>query len=90
MIGTLLKAFAYSQAPKTTFVFRHPVGAAQWTKVPFDLRTAYAPKLVAVATALIVAPLAYRLGKRAGAGEARWPGPPAKRYPSSAPVQLDD
>jgi hypothetical protein len=66
MIRTLLKLFAYTQAPKTTFSLLHPIKAAQVVKTPFDLRTAYAPRLTAVATALVVAPLAYRLGKRAG------------------------
>lgn len=68
MIRTLLKLLAYSQAPRVTFSVRHPVTAVQLVKTPFDLRTAYAPRLTAVATALVVAPIAYRLGKRAGEG----------------------
>lgn len=68
MIGTLLKLFAYSQAPKATFTLRHPVVRAQLAKTPFDLRTAYAPRIAVVATALIVGPLAYRVGKRIGEG----------------------
>lgn len=71
MVRTLLKLFAYSQAPKTTFSLLHPVRAAQVAKTPFDLKTAYAPRLTAIATALVVAPLAYRLGKRAGTGALR-------------------
>lgn len=73
MIGKLLKAYAYTQAPKKTFFVRHPVKSLQLKKLPFDLRTAYAPRLVAVATAVLVAPLAYRLGKRAGEGTLRTP-----------------
>lgn len=68
MIRTLLALYAYTQAPKTTFSLLHPVRAAQLVKTPFDLRTAYAPRLTALATALVVGPLAYRLGKRAGEG----------------------
>lgn len=68
MIRTLLALLAYSQAPKTTFSLLHPVKAAQLVKTPFDLKTAYAPRLTALATALIVGPLAYRLGRRAGEG----------------------
>lgn len=68
MLGSLLKLFAYSQAPRTTFALRHPVTSAQLLKTPFDLKHAYAPRLTAAATALLVAPLAYRLGKRAGEG----------------------
>ncbi len=68
MIRMLLKLFAYTQAPKTTFSLLHPVKAAQLVKTPFDLRTAYAPRLTALAAALLVGPLAYRIGKRAGQG----------------------
>jgi hypothetical protein len=68
MIGKLFKLVAYTQAPKTTFTLRHPVAAAQLVKTPFDLRTAYAPRITAAVTALLVAPLAYRVGKRVGEG----------------------
>lgn len=73
MIWGLLKLIAFTQAPKTTFALLRPVTAAQVVKTPFDLKTAYAPRLTAMATALLVAPLAYRLGKRAGAGTLRTP-----------------
>lgn len=82
MLGTLLKLLAYSQAPRTTFAVRHPVVAAQLVKTPFDLRTAYAPRLSVVATALLVAPLAYRLGKRAGEGTLRRPRGRAEAAPT--------
>ena len=64
MLGKLLKMYAYSQKPKSTFAVLHPIKTAQLAKVPFDLRTAYAPRLTALAAALLIAPLAYRLGKR--------------------------
>lgn len=76
MLGTLLKLFAYSQAPRTTFAVRNPVKAAQWVKTPFDLKTAYAPRLTALAAVLLVAPMAYRLGKRAGQGTLHSPRTP--------------
>lgn len=79
MIRTFLTLFAYFQAPKTTFSLLHPVKAAQLVKTPFDLKTAYAPRLTAVATALLVGPLAYRVGKRAGEGTLFSPG--ARRRP---------
>lgn len=82
MIGSLLKLFAYSQKPKSTFAALHPVRAAQVVKTPFDLRTAYAPRITAMATALIVAPLAYRLGKRVGQRAPR--AQPAR--PAPAPI----
>ena len=74
MIGTILKLLAYTQAPKRTFLMLHPVKTAQVAKTPFDFRTAYAPRLAAIATALVVGPLAYRLGKRAGEGTLFTPG----------------
>jgi hypothetical protein len=73
MIGRLFKLFAYSRAPKTTFAALHPVPAIQLVKTPFDFRTAYAPRIAAVVTALLVGPLAYRVGKRIGAGAMREP-----------------
>jgi hypothetical protein len=73
MIRALFKLLAYTQAPRATFTLLHPVKAAQVVKTPFDLRTAYAPRLTAIATALLVGPLAYRLGKRAGQGTLRTP-----------------
>lgn len=87
MVRTLLKLFAYAQAPKTTFSLLHPVRAAQVAKTPFDLKTAYAPRLTAIATALVVAPLAYRLGKRAGEGTLRRAGrvSPAPGAPTRTP-----
>ncbi len=81
MIGKLLKLYAYSQAPKTTFVLRHPVKSAQLVKVPFDLKHAYAPRLTALATALLVGPLAFRLGKRAARGTLFTPGAGASSQP---------
>lgn len=87
MIRTLLKLLAYSHAPRTTFAARHPITAAQLVKTPFDLRTAYAPRLTAVATALVVAPIAYRLGRRSGEGTLFTPrrGAPAVLYDEPQP-----
>jgi hypothetical protein len=68
MLKTVIKALAYAQAPRTTFTVLHPEKAVQIAKVPFDLRTAYAPRLIALGAALLIAPLAFRLGKRAGDG----------------------
>ncbi|MDQ3389041.1 MAG: hypothetical protein M3483_05995 [Gemmatimonadota bacterium] len=68
MLTRILKAVAYTQKPRATFAILHPVTAAQLVKLPFDLRTAYAPRVTAVLAALVVAPLAYRLGRRSSAG----------------------
>ena len=74
MIGTLLKAYAYVRAPRITAVTLHPVRAVQWLKVPFDLKTAYAPRLTALTAAVVVGPLAFRLGKRSAEGTLYTPG----------------
>jgi hypothetical protein len=80
MLGKLLKVIAYKRAPAATFTVLHPIETAQWVKVPWDLRYAYAPRLTALLTALLVAPLAFRLGKRAAEG--------TLFYPSSRPDHL--
>lgn len=66
MIGTLFKLFAYTQAPKRTFAFLHPKKAAKTAVLPWDIEHGYGPRLAVLATAVLVAPLAYRLGRRAG------------------------
>lgn len=66
MIATLFKMFAYTQAPKRTFAFLHPKKAAKTAVVPWDIEHGYGPRLAVLATAVLVAPLAYRLGRRAG------------------------
>lgn len=76
MLRPLLKLIAYTQAPLPTFALLHPVKGAQVVKTPFDLRTAYAPRITAIVTALIVGPLAFRLGKRAARGTLFTPGVP--------------
>lgn len=82
MLTTLLKLAAYTRAPRATFAVLHPIRTAQLAKVPFDLKTAYAPRITAVAAAILVAPLAYRLGKRAGEGTLLTPRRSAGMLPS--------
>jgi hypothetical protein len=77
MLGTLLRTIAYSKAPGATFQAEHPRTAANLKKVRPDLRNAYAPRLVVVATALVVAPLAYRIGRRMAAESLRRSTPAA-------------
>ncbi|HEV2130962.1 MAG TPA: hypothetical protein VGR27_07665 [Longimicrobiaceae bacterium] len=78
MIGTLLKLVAYSQAPETTLQLRKWVSQrgrlAKSRRVPLDLRQAWAPRLAVVVTAVIVGPLAYRLGRRSAQGTLWTPG----------------
>ena len=73
MLGKLLKVITYKRAPAATFTVLHPIETAQWMKVPWDLRYAYAPRITALLSALLVAPLAFRLGKRAALGTLFYP-----------------
>lgn len=85
MLGKLLKAYAYLRAPVVTAATLHPIRTAQWVKVPFDLKTAYAPRLTALAAAAVVGPLAFRLGKRSAEGTLYTPGARGRRAPGTAP-----
>ena len=60
----LLKAAAYSQAPRLTFTLLHPKQAAQLKKLPFDLRTAYAPRIAAAVAVAVALPVGIALGRR--------------------------
>lgn len=71
MLGTLLKLFAYSRAPKRTFAVLHPKKTAKTAAVPWDLAHGYGPRVAALVTAAVVGPLAYRVGRRLGADAER-------------------
>ena len=64
MVGTLLKIYAYTKAPKTVFVARHPVGALHLKKFKWDMRHAYAPRVAALGAAAVAVPLGMWLGGR--------------------------
>jgi hypothetical protein len=68
MIGTLLKLGAYAVAPRATFAVRHPVRNLRLRSTARGLRHGYSARLAAIATAAVVGPLAYRVGKRIGSG----------------------
>lgn len=63
MIGSLLKAAAYSKAPKTTFTALHPKQAARLKKLEWDMKHAYAPRLTALGVALLALPIGIVLGR---------------------------
>jgi hypothetical protein len=63
MLGSLLKAISYGQAPKTTFAMLHPEAAFQLVKMRYDLRHAYAPRVSALVTLLVALPLGIALGR---------------------------
>lgn len=68
MLGTLVKLALYAWRPRTMFSIRHPSTAARLLITPVEMRKGYAPRIAVLTTAAIVAPLAYRLGRRAGEG----------------------
>ena len=90
MIRALIAGLAYAAAPKATFAVLHPRTAVELKKLPFDLRYAYAPRLTALAAAMVTLPLGVLLGRtleHRGAGEAARPrrsqprpGPVARSY----------
>lgn len=63
MLGSLLKAISYGQAPKTTFAMLHPEAAFQLVKMRYDLRHAYAPRVSALVALLVALPLGIALGR---------------------------
>jgi hypothetical protein len=86
MIRALIAGLAYAAAPKATFAVLHPRTAVELKKLPFDLRYAYAPRLTALAAAIVTLPLGVLLGRTlqhrgAGAG-AR----PRRSQPPPVPV----
>jgi hypothetical protein len=64
MIGTVLKAIAYSKAPRTTFAMLHPGKAVRYRKFQWDIRHAYAPRVAALGVAALTLPLGLWLGRR--------------------------
>jgi hypothetical protein len=63
MIGSLLKATAYSKAPRTTFSVLHPKEAARLKKLDWDMKHAYAPRVAALGVALLALPIGVLLGR---------------------------
>lgn len=70
MIGTLLKVFAYSKAPRTTFTMLHPTKAVLFRKFQWDLRHAYAPRVTALGAAALALPVGLWLGRRSRSRDA--------------------
>lgn len=64
MIGTLLKAVAYSRAPRTTFTVLHPAKAVLFRKFRWDMRHAHAPRVTALGAAALALPLGMWLGRK--------------------------
>jgi hypothetical protein len=68
MIGTLAKTYAYRRAPKTTFAVLHPKQAVKLRRLRWDMRHAYAPRVVALGTLAVAIPLGYVLGRKVANG----------------------
>ncbi len=72
MLKTLAKGYAYSHHPRLTFAALHPEEAIQLKHMEYDLRHAYAPRLVGVVAVAVALPLGIWIGRRwaqASAGE---------------------
>ena len=72
MLKTLAKGYAYSHHPRLTFAALHPEEALHLRKMEYDLRHAYAPRLVGVIAVAVALPLGIWIGRRwakAGAEE---------------------
>jgi hypothetical protein len=64
MIGAIIKAAAYSRAPKTTFAVLNPRKAVRLKKFGWDMKHAYAPRVTAIGAAAIALPIGLWLGRR--------------------------
>lgn len=63
MIGTIAKTVAYTKAPRTTFTLLHPKRAVKLRRLKYDIRHAYAPRIVAAGVAALAIPLGFLLGR---------------------------
>lgn len=66
MIRTLLRAIAYSKAPRTTFAVMHPGKAVRFRKFQWDMKNAYAPRVTALGAAALALPVGLWLGRKRG------------------------
>ena len=64
MIGAIIKAAAYSKAPRATFAVLHPRRAVLLKKFGWDMRHAHAPRVTAVGAAVLALPIGLWLGRR--------------------------
>lgn len=93
MIGTLLRAIAYSKAPRATFTVMHPGKAVRFRKFQWDMKHAYAPRVTALGAAALALPVGLWLGRRRGerpngAAETGWqPSDIAGRRPRPGRTQ---
>lgn len=87
MIRTLLKAVAYSKAPRTTFAVLHPAGAVRLKKFAWDMRHAPAPRVSALGAAALALPVGLLLGR---IGRGRMPETTTHPRPERAAAPSQD
>lgn len=63
MVRKLLKTYAYTKAPRTTFAVGHPVKTVRLAKMRWDMKHAWAPRVAAVGAAALALPLGMALGR---------------------------
>ncbi len=63
MIGKMAKVIAYKHAPRAAAAVLHPKASASLAHTKYDMRHGYAPRISAVATALIAIPVGFLIGK---------------------------
>ena len=64
MLKNLIKLFAYSNFPKTTFAVRHPGDAARMVKMRRNVRhTMRSQRMAGIGAALIAIPVGYVIGR---------------------------
>jgi hypothetical protein len=89
MLKNLIKLFAYSNFPKTTFAVRHPGDATRMVKMRRNIKhTMRSQRTAGIGAALIAIPVGYVIGRlgrsastqkwrAAGKAEGVWRGPAA-------------
>lgn len=70
MLKTLAKGYAYSHHPRLTFAALHPEEAIRLKHLEYDLRHAYAPRLVGVVAVAVALPIGIWIGRRWAEAEA--------------------
>ena len=63
MIGKLIKYYAIARAPKLAYTTAHPKNAARIVKTGWDLKHAWAPRVVGAVAVAIALPVGYVLGR---------------------------
>jgi hypothetical protein len=63
MVGSLIKMFAYSRAPRATFALAHPKDTLRLMRFRRELRGSPVPRAAALGAAALALPLGMMLGR---------------------------